>query len=291
MYYAKKNGGANYYFYSNEMDKDFKQKIEIETSLRKGIIKNEFINYYQPIISLTEKKIVKVEALVRWNNPLHGMIQPDNFIPLSEKMGVIHQIGEEVLKKAGADAKIWEAKGYAAFSISVNLSPVQLHHENFVPSLLNILKEIDLNPKRLNLEITETAIIHDLKNTIAVLKEIHKHGINLHIDDFGTGNTSIAYLSQFPVNVLKIDQSFIRELPHNKNKRIITHALIKLAHNLNLKVIAEGVENIDQLKYLMSVGCDYAQGFYFSKPLPADEIPAKLSEDLLKIFPDIVFTI
>lgn len=272
MYHAKKTGGATFHYYTNEMEKWSHDIIELESNLRKAIINNEFSVYYQPIINLADKTIVSLEALIRWNHPEFGFIAPTVFIPVAEETGLILQIGEFVLREACLTNKSWQNEGFVPINIAVNLSPIQFRDRNLVNTIKKILKETQLDPKYLEFEITEGTVMQTDTSTLEKLKDIHDMGINIAIDDFGTGFSSISYLKQFPIKIIKIDQSFVKGIPDDPEDMAITKSIITLAHNLGFKVIAEGIETQAQLNYLIEQGCDMGQGFIFSKPLSKDKI-------------------
>lgn len=272
MYKAKREGGGVYCFYTKELNTQMNVNIKLESALRKAIQLNEFTIYYQPKVDLKTGMIQGVEALLRFENEELGSVNPETFIPIAEETGLIISIGEWTLRTACATAYSWQKAGYLPITIAVNLSAKQFQQENITQLIASILQETKLQPQYLELEITETAIMDNAEKAITRLKEIANMGIKIVIDDFGTGYTSINYLKQFPVSILKIDQTFIKGLPTNPNDIAITSAVISLGHNLGLKIVAEGVETKAQLQFLIEHECDYAQGYYLSHPLPPEKI-------------------
>lgn len=272
MYKAKRSGGGIFHYYTHEMDLEAHEHIKLEASLRKALTNNEFVLYYQPKLNLKDGMITGVEALIRWENPEIGLVSPAKFIPLAEETGLIMQIGDWALREACKTNKSWQNQGYRPISMAVNLSAKQFRHQDIANVVSNILKETELDPQYLELEITETAVMDDVEKAITKLNDIQQMGVKISIDDFGTGYTSISYLKQFPVGVIKIDQSFIKGLPQSQNDCAITSAVIALAHSLDIKVVAEGVETPEQLEFLADQGCDMVQGYYLSRPLPENKI-------------------
>jgi EAL domain-containing protein (putative c-di-GMP-specific phosphodiesterase class I) len=251
------------------------EKTFFEMELRQALEKEQFLLHYQPQFCLKSGRIKGMEALIRWNHPVRGYIPPLKFIPIAEENGFILPLGEWVLKTACSQAKAWQEQGYPPLRMSVNVSMRQFNHPYFVEDVQRILKETGLHPSFLNLEITES-IMSDVKNCETVLQELHDAGITVSIDDFGTGYSSFLYLSKFPLSHLKIDQAFIREL--SKSNTAIVKAIIDLAKNLNLNVIAEGVETGEQGEFLKQLQCDEVQGYLYSKPLPQKEIEQLLTK-------------
>jgi diguanylate cyclase (GGDEF)-like protein len=278
MYKAKRSGGGVFQYYTKEMNQEAHEHIKLEASLRKAINNNEFVLYYQPKLNLSDGSMMGVEALIRWESPELGMVSPAKFIPLAEETGLIMQIGEWALREACRANKSWQNQGYKSISTAVNLSPKQFRHQDIAQLVKTILSETGLNPELLELEITETAVMDNVDAAINRLNAIKEMGVKITIDDFGTGYTSISYLKQFPVSVLKIDQSFIKGVPDNQDDVAITTAVIALAHSLNMKVVAEGVETPEQLQYLADHDCDMVQGYYLSRPLPEAKILLQLTK-------------
>lgn len=282
MYKAKKSGGGIYHYFTQEMNLEAHEHIQMEAALRKAIKNNEFVLHYQPKYNLADGLITGVEALIRWENPQHGMIPPGKFIPLAEETGLIMQIGEWAMREACRANKSWQQSGYQPISVAVNLSPKQFRHQDIAQVVANVLTETGLDAQYLELEITETAVMDSVELAITRLNAIKKMGVHISVDDFGTGYTSISYLKQYPVSVLKIDQNFIKGIPQDPNDLAITAAVIALGHSLGMKVVAEGVETAEQLQYLADHDCDIVQGYYLSRPLPEAKLLTQLNklEDL-----------
>jgi diguanylate cyclase (GGDEF)-like protein len=272
MYKAKHAGGNNFQYFTKEMNTEAHEHIKLEAHLRKAITENEFILFYQPKLNLSTGKITGVEALIRWDSPELGMISPVKFIPLAEETGLILQIGEWALREACKTAKQWQVQGYTPISVAVNLSPKQFRHKDIASLVASVLNETGLAPEYLNLEITETAVMDNVETAIQRLTEIKKMGVQISVDDFGTGYTSISYLKRFPIDVLKVDQSFIKGIPGSADDVAIVSAVIAMAHNLSMTVVAEGVETEEQMDYLAQHGCDVIQGYFISSPLPENKV-------------------
>ncbi|KGP74630.1 EAL domain-containing protein [Pontibacillus yanchengensis] len=278
MYKSKELSGNKYQFYTKDMDFNTMENVKIENALYKALSKDEFRIFYQPQMEAHTHRVVGVEALIRWEHPTMGMISPGEFIPIAEETGLIIPIGEWVLQNACHQIKEWESRGYDGISVSVNLSARQFKQRNLVSVVKGALKDTGVDPRHLELELTENIIIQNTDETIKTMKELKELGIQISIDDFGTGYSSLGYLKNFPISTLKIDKSFVADVLENSNNEAITHTIITLAHNLDLKVIAEGVETKEQLDFLTSKDCDFLQGYYFSKPIPADEFEKKYFE-------------
>lgn len=271
LYKAKEFGGNSYYIYGKEIKSKGLDKMILLNELRQGIENDELILYYQPQIDINTNKLIGFEALVRWEHPIKGMIPPDDFIPLAEETGLIIPMGNTILNKACRQAKQWIEDGYEMI-ISVNISAKQFQHTEFLKKVQEVLKSTGLNPKYLTIEITETTAISNISYTLNLLKELNKLGITISIDDFGTGYSSLSYLNEMNVDELKIDRSFIWDIEKNCKNESISNAIIVLAKQLGIKVTAEGVENEEQLSLLKEMKCDTAQGYYFSKPVPKEEV-------------------
>jgi EAL domain-containing protein (putative c-di-GMP-specific phosphodiesterase class I) len=233
--------------------------------------------YYQPQIDLKTGRISGFEALIRWNSPLKGMISPMEFIPIAEETGLIIPIGEWVLHTACKQTKLWQDEGYYPFNIAINLSAKQFRQANLVEIINNIIVETGINPKDVELEITETMAMENINDTIKILDKLKNNGITIALDDFGTGYSSLNYLKKLPIDILKIDKDFIYDIADQQNQDEIVNIIISLAHSMNLKVVAEGVETVDKLNFLKQHNCDKVQGYYFSKPLNKED-----TENLLK---------
>jgi diguanylate cyclase (GGDEF)-like protein/PAS domain S-box-containing protein len=272
MYEAKRDGGHAFRFYSSALRAKTADEINMVSMLRRAVDRNELVLYYQPQVDIATGRPVGVEALVRWEHPEHGLVSPYRFVRLAEETGLIVPIGEWVLKTACAEAKAWQLAGMPEMKVSVNLSARQFRDSQLIRKIAAVLAATGLPPRLLELEITESVIMSHTDHTIGVLKRLTELGVRVSVDDFGTGYSSLAYLKRFPVHKLKIDHAFVRDIPGNKEDAAIVQAIITLARTLQLRVIAEGVENADQLKYLASVGCHEYQGFIYSRPVPAREL-------------------
>jgi len=269
MYHAKLRGKACYLVFDKSMHVNALDRLELEIDLRHAIERKEFVLYYQPIISLENRSIIGFEALVRWNHPQRGLLLPMQFIPLSEETGLIIPLSLWIIREACQQMRTWQQQFPADLPlvVSVNISPKHFTHVNFVNHITNILDETKLNPEHLALEITETVMMDNTDHMIAVLSRLKDIGIKIHIDDFGTGYSSLSYLQRFPINILKIDRSFISRMSGNGKNAEIVQSIINMAHNMKMQVIAEGVEKVENLKTLENLKCEYAQGYFFSHPL------------------------
>lgn len=276
MYLAKKDGRNNYRFFTTEIQKHSSRLLSLENALRYAYTRGELSLHYQPQVSLSDGKIIGVEALLRWQHPELGMISPSEFIPIAEESGQILLIGEWVMRSATIRMKQWLDMGFSLMSVSVNLSTVQFHHAQLSKLIRTILDEANLPPSCLEIELTESAAAQNPVYAIETMNELHEQGIRLSIDDFGTGYSSLSYLKRFKVYKLKIDQSFIHDIHIDPEDKAIVKTIIALGKSLGLKVIAEGVETKEQLDFLKENGCDEAQGYYFSKPLNVTDIEALL---------------
>lgn len=271
MYHAKTFKGNNFQYYSPEMNEKNLALLDQEAELRHAISHNEFFLCYQPQVDLTTNKIVAVEALIRWNHPKKGVILPLDFIPLAEETGLIVPIGEWVIRTGCQQNKAWQNAGLSPIRISVNVTTQQFKQIDLVERIEGILKETGLKPEYLELELTENAIITN-SETIEIITTLKKSGICIAVDDFGTGYSSLSYLRKIPLDRLKIDSSFIKNIHSGADDEVIVRAIIAMAKGLNLEVIAEGVETLDQLNFLKKYNCGDAQGFYFDKPLEAKDL-------------------
>ncbi len=272
MYNAKQEGRNTFRFFSKEMQKDSERRLQLESALRKALERDEFELYYQPQISLRDRSVPGVEALLRWKNPEFGMVSPGEFIPLAEESGLILSIEEWVIRSAITQMKRWIDQGLLLTTMAVNLSAVQLHQHNLAHMIQTILDEVGLPAHYLELELTESAAMQQPEVAIVVMDDLHRCGIRISIDDFGTGYSSLAYLNRFHIDKIKIDQSFVRNINRTPDKSLIVDAVISLAMSLHLQTVAEGVETWDELSIVLEKGCDEVQGFYYSRPLPADEL-------------------
>lgn len=274
MYRAKELGRNNYQFYTADMNAKVHEKLALQEALRNAIAGSEFMLLYQPQVDLKSGQVFGVEALIRWQHPEWGMVSPIDFIPMAEDTGLIVPIGDWVLHTACRQNKAWQDAGMPPITMSVNVSARQFKEKNLVSRVAHALQESGLEARYLELELTESLIMQDLQQAIATMQELQRMGVKLAIDDFGTGYSSLSALKSFPIVRLKIDRSFVRDLPDNEDDKAIAMAVISLGHKLNLKVIAEGVETEQQLAFLRDNDCDEMQGYHFSKPVSADEVTA-----------------
>lgn len=276
MYRAKESGRNNIQFYSHEMHVRSLERLNMEQGLRHALARQELEIHYQPQMDLHAGRIVGFEALLRWRHPRRGLISPLDFVPLAEETGLIESIGEWVLRTACRQAKDWQQNLQPTLRMAVNLSPRQFLRPGMVNMIAEILRETDLEPRYLDLEITESLLMKDVQGSIMTMHALKAIGVRLSIDDFGTGYSSLNYLKQFPIDQLKIDKSFVHDLVAGKDDASITLAIIAMAHSMSLTVIAEGVENAAQRDFLRANRCDEIQGYHLSRPLPADQIPTLL---------------
>lgn len=286
MYRAKTLGRARHEIFDVTMQSRALGLLQLESYLRRAVEREEFQIHYQPIVSLESGKIIGSEALVRWQHPQRGLVSPAEFIPLAEETGLIIPLGEWVLRTVCKQNKAWKDAGFPPLYISVNLSARQFKQKNLTEMITQILKDLNLDPQLLKLELTESIVMENADATIKILKELKELGIQLSIDDFGTGYSSLSYLKRFPIDTLKIDQSFVRNIATDPNDAAITTAVITLAHNLKLRVIAEGLEEEEQLVFLRSQQCDEIQGYLLSRPLPVEAFTELLREGL-NLWPNI----
>ncbi len=270
MYRAKEKGRNNFQFFAPVMNTKAMERMEIEKNLRKAMGGTEFILYYQPKVCLKSGKIIGMEALLRWQSPELGFVNPGKSIPVAEETRLIIDIGHWIIETACLQIKRNDELGIPPINIAVNLSVIQFNSPDLVADIENIIKKTGIDPKRLQVEVTESILIQDSHQAISILKSINDLGIKICIDDFGTGYSSLSYLKSMPIDYLKIDQSFVMDLADPKNEAI-TRAVVALAQNLNMRTIAEGVETPEQMKYLQGVQADEGQGYLFSKPLTAKD--------------------
>ena len=271
MYMAKKQGRNNYRYYTSSANLASAARLSMENKLRQALECDEFEVWYQPRFCITEGKIVGAEALVRWRSPDFNLVPPAQFIPLAEDTGLIIPIGEWVLRTACEENIRWQKEGGSDLHVSVNLSARQFIQENLHSSIEKLMCELNMNPQHLELELTESLIMPNAEDTVDTLQELKRLGVQISIDDFGTGYSSLSYLKRFPIDTLKIDQSFIRDIHENSDDAALVTAIIAMAHNLNLSVVAEGVETPEQLQFLLEHQCDHVQGYLFGKPMPKEE--------------------
>jgi EAL domain-containing protein (putative c-di-GMP-specific phosphodiesterase class I) len=272
MYKAKQDGRNGFRFYSAEMQSHTQRTLALEGAMRQALELGQFDLDYQPQLSVDGCTVVGVEALLRWKHPELGMVSPGEFIPLAESNGLIIPIGTWVLRKAARQLRAWLDAGLPPMVMAVNLSAVQFRHTNLPALVTEILRDEQLAPEYLELELTESVTMADPQGAIDVMDDLHDRGIRMSIDDFGTGYSSLSYLKKFKVYKLKIDQSFVRDIATDGDDRAIVAAIVQMAHSMGFVTIAEGVETPAQQSFLSEQGCDEVQGYLFSKPLPADDV-------------------
>lgn len=273
MYFAKQNGRNQYAFYFDDLKKDSKRIIVLEAELRKAIQNKDFFIHYQPKIGLAKQDIIGVEALVRWNNVKLGFVSPAEFIPIAEDTGLIIPLSEVILEKVCLDILESRSQGKIhILPVSINIASVHFQQDDFIERINSILMQYNCSPHLLELELTERTVMKDSDDIVNKLVKLKAMGFKISIDDFGTGYSSLSYLNRFPLNYLKIDKSFIQQITNLQDKQAIVETIILMAHRLHIKVVAEGVETIGQVKLLQQMGCDIIQGYYYSKPLAAKEL-------------------
>lgn len=276
MYCAKADGRNNYRFYNPQMNAKAVEQLALAADLHKALEKKELFLLYQPMVDLKTQKIISAEALIRWQHPTRGLISPLEFIEVAEETGLIPLIGEWVIKTACAQNKHWQKLGIDPIKVAVNVSGIQFKQDNVVEVVEEALSEAGLAPQYLNLELTESSIMGDTQTYIYAMNALKRLGVGLVIDDFGTGYSSLSYLKRFPVNKIKIDKSFVRDIHTDEDDKAIVKAIIAMAQQLKLRVVAEGVETREQLTFLKNQHCDEIQGFYFSPPIRAEEFEKML---------------
>jgi diguanylate cyclase (GGDEF)-like protein len=274
LYQSKNEGRNRYSFFEERMNRSLQLKRMVEEDLRKAILGDELLLHYQPQVSIDGSTIVGVEALVRWPHPVHGMVSPADFIGIAEERGLIMQLSEWVLRRACIEAKRWEG-----VRLSVNVSPIQFRHKDFVANVMRIIEETGFDPTQLELELTEGVVVEDADAAEAAMMDLRGHGIGLALDDFGTGYSSLIYLRRFAFDKIKIDRSFLEYMETTGESAILVHSIAHLGRALGLRVCAEGVETVEQHHFLQAIGCHELQGFLFSKGVPADEIDRLLALD------------
>jgi diguanylate cyclase (GGDEF)-like protein len=269
MYHAKENGRNNFQFFKVEMNAKAVERQSLEGSLRRALERKEFLLHYQPKVNLETGEITGVEALIRWRQPDRGLVPPSQFVPIAEDCGLIIQIGRWVLREACRQARAWQRAGLPLVPITVNVSAVEFRDKGFVESVRTTLAETGLEARYLGLELTEGVLMEDAESTAAVLQELKVMGVHLAVDDFGTGYSSLSYLRQFPIDVLKIDQSFVNQITADPDDSSIVSAIINMGKSLKQLVVAEGIETKEQREYLQTQSCAEGQGYLFSRPLAA----------------------
>ncbi|MBI2912884.1 MAG: EAL domain-containing protein, partial [Chloroflexi bacterium] len=276
---AKEQGRNNYQLYTPAMNARVLERLALENSLRHALQRDEFVLHYQPQFDVRNGRIVGVEALLRWQHPQRGLVLPGEFIPLAEETGLILPLGEWVLRTACAQHKAWQATGLPPLRVAVNLSARQFLQSNLVQVVVRTLNESGLDPRYLELEITESVASQNADFAILVLRELRDMGVRISVDDFGAGYSSLSYLKDFPIHTLKIDRSFVRDLTTDPNDAAIASAIIALAHSLGLNVVAEGVETEEQLAFLKERQCDEFQGYLLARPMPAETLQKMLARN------------
>ena len=279
MYSAKDAGRNTYRFFTHDMSTRMSDNMDIETGLRKALIRHEFELHYQPMVNLRSGLVTSVEALLYWQHPDKGLLRPNTFIPLAEETGLIAPIGEWVLQQVCEQARAWHDRGIGPVRLSFNVSPMQFNSQGFSTQITEALGQSGLPPAWFGLELTENAVMQQPKQAASTLSRLSDLGIWIGIDDFGTGYSSLGYLKEFPISAVKIDLSFVRGVPENPGDVAIVKAIISMAHSLGMEVVAEGVENIEQLKFLLEQGCDMAQGYLFGPPLTVRRCESALYND------------
>jgi len=260
--------------YMPEMSVNAISRLNMESALRRGLERGEFVLHFQPKISFPDHKVVGAEALIRWNHPQIGMVNPIEFIHLAEQTGLILPLGEWVLAEACRQQVAWIARGLPPMKIAVNMSSRQFRQDDLAQRVADIFSEVGVDPKDITLELTESMVMHDVDATLVTLRALKNLGVRISLDDFGTGYSSLSYLRRFPIDELKIDKSFINDIHTNRDDAAIASAIIAMAVSLGLSVIAEGVENAAQVKRLTEMGCNQVQGFYFGRPVSAAQFVA-----------------
>ena len=282
MYQAKENGRQGSQFFKPAMNIRAVERQSIEESLRRALERQEFALHYQPKINLRTGEIAGAEALLRWTHPVRGPVSPAQFIPVAEDCGLIQPIGTWVLREACQQARVWLEAGLPLETMAVNISAVQLRDENFLDRIFAILRDTALDPRFLELELTESVLMKHAESTESILKTLRSRGVQIAVDDFGTGYSSLSYLRKFPIDALKIDQSFVRQITTAPDETTIVTAMISLGRSLKLRVVAEGVETRAEMAFLQAHQCDEAQGFYFSRPVPAQQFAGLLKTGIVK---------
>jgi diguanylate cyclase (GGDEF)-like protein len=271
---ARRMGRNQLQIFSPEMSRNVSRRIGLEAELADAVEKRRFIVHYQPAVDLWTGRIIGAEALVRLSNPETGLVPPMEFIPLAEETGIIVAITEQVVREACRQLKAWQEEGLPSLVVAVNISGRDFQNTGLAAKVTGLVREAGLDPSHLEIEITESVAMHDFQRTLHILQGLRSEGMRVAIDDFGTGYSSLAYLKRFPIQTLKIDRAFIKDMMENSQDRAIVNAIIGMAHAMNMEVLAEGVERPDQLEYLLDKKCDRAQGYHFGKPVPADEFKA-----------------
>jgi EAL domain-containing protein (putative c-di-GMP-specific phosphodiesterase class I) len=276
MYHAKKTGRDNYQFFTPGMNAAASARLALEKSLRRALENEEFVLHYQPKVDVVTGDVHAMEALVRWRSPERGLVSPNEFISVAEEMGLIIPLGAWVLREACRQNRAWQLADLPRMRMAVNLSAYQFRKKDLPEFVASVLKETGMDASCLEIEVTESVVMHNPAEAALILERLHAQGIHISVDDFGTGYSSLSYLKQFRLDTLKIDRSFVRDISSDADDVAIVKSVIALAHGLRLQVIAEGVETNEQVDYLRQLGCDQYQGYLCSKPLPAAEFEAML---------------
>jgi diguanylate cyclase (GGDEF)-like protein len=279
LYRAKKQGGNNYQFYAADMNAQAVKRLALETSLRRAIENKEFITYYQPVVNLASGEVAGLEALVRWQHPETGLLLPEHFIDLAEDTGLILDIGDFVMRAACTQARAWQDRGFGRLRMAVNVSARHFQQKDFLERLVDILAETKLDPTCLELELTETSIMENTESAVKVLLQLRKLGVRVAIDDFGTGYSSLSYLKRLPIDTVKLDRSFVKNATTDPDDAALVMAIVTLAHNLKLRVVAEGLETQEQVVFLRLLRCDEAQGYLFGKPMLPEVFESSMKVD------------
>jgi diguanylate cyclase (GGDEF)-like protein len=277
LFRAKRKGGGGYEFYSTDMNAEAVKRLALETDLRRAVANHEFVTYYQPVIDFSSGDVIGLEALVRWQHPELGILAPAEFIDIAEDTGMILAIGDQVFASAAAQTRRWQDAGLQDLRIAINVSARQFREKNFPDRIAQILGQAHLDPQSVELEITETSIMEHGEFALTMLREIRNMGLSIAIDDFGTGYSSLSYLKRLPIDCVKLDRSFVSGATTDPKDAALVMAIITLAHNLDLKVVAEGVETEEQSDFLKLLRCDAGQGYLFGRPMPADVFEATIS--------------
>ena len=280
MYQAKETGRHSYQFFTSVMNVRAVERQSIEENLRRALERNELSLQYQPKIDLRTGQISGAEALIRWTHPVRGLVSPAQFIPVAEDCGLILPIGQWVLREACRQARVWVDAGLPLGTMAVNISSVEFRDDDFLESVFAALKDIGLDPQSLELELTESVLMKRAESAAVVLKKLRARGVQVAVDDFGTGYSSLSYLRKFPIDALKIDQSFVRQITSTPDDVTIVTAIISMARSLNLRVVAEGVETKHERLFLKAHQCDEAQGYLFSRPVSAEEFAGLLKSGI-----------
>jgi EAL domain-containing protein (putative c-di-GMP-specific phosphodiesterase class I) len=271
MYRAKHNGRNNIVYYDSSMNEELKSAIKMETDLRQAMRNNELYLEYQPIYNSASVEVAGVEALCRWRGKDGKMVPPDRFIPIAERAGLMHELGDQLLVLACMQLRQWLQEGRDIY-VAVNISPAQFMDRNFPERVKQLIREFEIEPQRLQLELTERLLLDDSEDIVMMLNNLANGGIKLAVDDFGTGYSALSYLRKFPVHVLKVDRAFVHELPGSTRDQALVKAIITMAHSLGMSVVAEGVETREQCEFLQAQKCELMQGYLYGRPVPAEDL-------------------